>query len=748
MRNLIASIAVLLSVCANAQYKETLHAVISPTNKVVTSIPDWAKSNTPPQSGLSSNEVVEIINSSVDNNYSSLSNKPSINGVVLDGNKTFDDLGLDLSGFATMTDLEGFATEAELLAFYYPDGNVTSMSQITTRGIEYAIGNDGGAYVRDGDGLAGHVVIPWKVTISGTEYMVTAIGESAFDADYHDNYITSFTAPITVKRLDNYAFFFHRSLKTINLPSVISIGSGAFSECASLEAINLPSVKSIGGDEFIIYGAFENCTSLTTVYLPSATNIAKESFAYCNALISISLPSATSIEVKVFDSCSSLTYVDIPSVAIIRNNAFYDCTSLATIKLPSVINIGEASFEGCTSLSTVDFGSSPRASVPSLPNTLDSFLGVPVTCRFIIPLGMYDEWVNAYGWYDLYASDYKFEGYASIDDVKAQTPTQLSNGSEIRTADALFRSMDNQNVLWTYVYGESTWIAVTNYMRAVAGLSPSFQLWEVRDGNTNCVYWSAEEIDVRVGDKIDIAVSNVVHTIATQKADRAWAKYQSMTGADNPQPDDITIVSTPSVMLSGGYEWQRFVDTGNEVWILKCNCPTMLGSSSVSNGVDTGNGYFKITDAEGNTHFSVEKTHSKLVDAVPNSVSFSNDGNGYFQVSFQSNVKPSLYVSTDLNTPFIECKEDAENDYGLTCSWSESDGIYTATVMHNIAEGKPSKLFAYGKVMQEGFVVIKNTAATSFDGGIIIGGNRYTIGTAVIDGKTVLTLENGQAVSE
>jgi hypothetical protein len=279
-------------------------------------------------------------------------------------------------------------------------------------------------------------------------------------------------------------------------------------------------------------------------------------------------------------------------------------------------------------------------------------------------------------------------------------------------------------------------------MRTVSGVAPSFQLWEVRDDKTNCVYWSAEEIDVRVGDKIDVAVSNIANNVATTKADRAWAKYQSMTGEDNPQPNDITILSTPSVMLSGGYEWQRFVETGNEIWILKCNNPTMLGSTS------TLNGYFRITDTEGKTHFSVEKTDSKLVDAVPDSVSFSNDGNGYFQVAYQSNIKPSLYVSTDLKTPFVECKEDSENDYGLKCSWSESDGIYTATVIYNVGDGKPTKLFAYGKVMQEGSVVIKNTAATSFDGGIIIGGNRYTIGTAVIDGKTVLTLENGQAVNE
>jgi hypothetical protein len=67
MRNILATIAVLLSVCANAQYKETLHAHITPTNKVVTGVPDWAKSDTPPQSGLSSNEVYSVVSNSIRN---------------------------------------------------------------------------------------------------------------------------------------------------------------------------------------------------------------------------------------------------------------------------------------------------------------------------------------------------------------------------------------------------------------------------------------------------------------------------------------------------------------------------------------------------------------------------------------------------------------------------------------------------------------------------------------------------------
>lgn len=302
---------------------------------------------------------------------------------------------------------------------------------------------------------------------------------------------------------------------------------------------------------------------------------------------------------------------------------------------------------------------------------------------------------------------------------------------------------NNVNTMWGYIYGENVWIAVTNYMRSVGGVAPSLQLWEKRDGQTNLVYWSAEEIDIRVGDKIDIAMFNIVDTVVTAKADRAWSKYQSMTGADNPQPNDVTIVSTPSVMLSGGYEWQRFVDTGAEVWVLKCNDLITLGADT--------NAYFRITDLEGETQFAIEKTASKLVDAVPTATGFTTDGNNYFKVTFSGNIQPTIYVSLDLvNSPFVECSA-TENDYGLTCSWDHDSAAntYTATIAYNAGDGKPSKMFVYGKVLQEGSTVVKHTAPSSFDGGIIINGVQYSVGTATIDGNTVMTLNPvTRAVSE
>ena len=257
-----------------------------------------------------------------------------------------------VEGKADKADLEGFATEADLLAFYYPDGSVTSMDQITTSGIEYAVGEDGGAYVVRGSGLSGHVVLPWKVTVGGAEYKVTAIGEGAFAGS---NSFNRFTAPMTVKSIEGYAF----------------------SSCSSLASVDLPSATSIGGN------ALFSCGSLASVHMPSATSIG--------------------------------------------SGAFSSCSSLASVHMPSATSIGSEAFSSCSSLATVDFGSSPKSLVPVL-DTYGSFVDVPTSCRFIVPLGMYDEWTSAPVWSELYAAGYKFEGYASTAQLanKADKATTLA----------------------------------------------------------------------------------------------------------------------------------------------------------------------------------------------------------------------------------------------------------------------------------------------------------------------------------
>ncbi len=298
--------------------------------------------------------------------------------------------------------------------------------------------------------------------------------------------------------------------------------------------------------------------------------------------------------------------------------------------------------------------------------------------------------------------------------------------AEYATTGTVAQVSEAVGTLWSYVYGDSVWIAVTNYMRTIGGVSPSFQLWEVRDGATNLVYWSKEEITNVTHDLIYDCKTNLEATVRNAVAempDKAWSRYQSATG--NEAPDGVTIVSTPTIQLTGGGEWYRYVDvSSNSVWFLKSNGLHTFGGDT--------NGYFRILDDEGNATFEVRKTDSYLVDAVASSVHF--DENGNFCVSFQSNIEPVIYTTASLESPNFLPQGDDPN---VTVTWTQSGGTYTATLEQAV---KGPSLFAYAKVEVQGETVIRNTVPTDLQGGIIVNGVKYNVGTATINGNTVLTL--------
>lgn len=306
-------------------------------------------------------------------------------------------------------------------------------------------------------------------------------------------------------------------------------------------------------------------------------------------------------------------------------------------------------------------------------------------------------------------------------------PVWAAQKEQYATTNTTTTLAQNVGTLWSYVYGNSVWIAVTNYMRTVSGVSPSFQLWEVRDGATNLVYWSKEEITNVTSDLIHDCKTNLETTVANAVAEmpqKAWSKYQSATGQD--APDGVTIISTPMIQLTGGGEWYRYVDTSsNSVWLLKSNGLTTMGGDT--------NGYFRILDDEGNTTFEVRKTDSYLVDAIAESVSF--NGNGDFVVSYTANAQPEMHTATSLSgaTWYAE-GEDAN----ISVAWSNSGGVWTATISQAV---RNNALFVYAKVLQQGETAIINTAPTRFDGGILLNGTKYSIVPYTTGGKTYLTLE-------
>ena len=116
--------------------------------------------------------------------------------------------------------------------------------------------------------------IPKTVSYDGTNYTVTAIGDSAF---YWCSRLTSITIPNSVTSIGDWTFAGCNYLTSVTIPnSVTIIGRGAFSYCRGLTSITIPNgVTSIGNS------AFNRCKDLTSVTIPnSVTSIGDDAFEY------------------------------------------------------------------------------------------------------------------------------------------------------------------------------------------------------------------------------------------------------------------------------------------------------------------------------------------------------------------------------------------------------------------------------------------------------------------------------------
>ena len=283
------------------------------------------------------------------------------------------------------------------------------------------------------------------------------------------------------------------------------------------------------------------------------------------------------------------------------------------------------------------------------------------------------------------------------------------------------------NALWQYTFGDRAWIAVTNHMRTAEGVVPSLQLWEVRDGKTNCVYSSGEEIAHVVSNevgRIALVFSNLLEGVRAQIPATAWSAYQSGSGAPNPASNEVTVVSTPSVMLTGGAEWQQYVDvSSNSLWVLSSKGVTIAGSDT--------NGYFRIYDAEGNAAFEVVKEKAVTVPAIPQGNMRPPGDAGTMSVTFIAKTQPILWLSPTLSPPaFVEASEDPN----ASVSWTDNkNGTWTAAIdFVNVYD----MYFAYATYVEPGTTVVKNNAPMRVDGGIVTS-----------DGKRIKPVVSGSAVS-
>ena len=199
-------------------------------------------------------------------------------------------------------------------------------------GVLYNVSGSSVTVTGYSDDTPSEVAIPGLVTIRGTEYQVTSIGQEAFQMC---SSITSVTIPV----------------------SVTSIGGGAFWQCNSLTSVTFTSESSVAS---IDYSAFAY-TGLTSITIPnSVTSIGDWAFEGCSSLTSVTFTpesSVTSIGGRAFEGCTGLTSITIPeSVTRIDAVAFSGCTGLTSITiLNSVTSIGSGAFEDCSNLTTINF---------------------------------------------------------------------------------------------------------------------------------------------------------------------------------------------------------------------------------------------------------------------------------------------------------------------------------------------------------------------------------------------------------
>ena len=218
----------------------------------------------------------------------------------------------------------------------------------------------------------------------------------------------------------------------------------------SLTAISLPKAKTL--TDYV----FDGCDKLVSASLPSATSIGTYVFNRCSSLSSVSVPSVIVVGNAAFSVCTNLSKIELPSATKIGDWAFVYCSALSAVYMPNVRNIGASSFAQCTQLSIVNFGSTPMASIPVISG--DSFDdSVPKSCRFIIPLGMYDEWKASSGWSGLYSRGHKFEGYANAAALEAKARFHVIDNVEGQALDGAKNRIAfhyGSQLVWFTVGGE------------------------------------------------------------------------------------------------------------------------------------------------------------------------------------------------------------------------------------------------------------------------------------------------------
>lgn len=214
--------------------------------------------------------------------------------------------------------------------------NAKEKADFTVDGIGYKLSTYG-TMVFSVDKNKKDVEIPELVTYKNATYLVTSIGDAAFQKN---STVESVVLPNSITSIGEIAFGACTNLKSINIPSsVTEIGTAAFYGCSNLQSITIPD-----GIKTIANCLFWGCVRLTDVTLPnSVTFIGEEAFRECLTLVSIAIPSyVTEIDKNAFQNCQKLKNVYCyAEVLPITDSTVFDGTPIESATLHVLASLVE-----------------------------------------------------------------------------------------------------------------------------------------------------------------------------------------------------------------------------------------------------------------------------------------------------------------------------------------------------------------------------------------------------------------------
>ena len=264
-----------------------------------------------------------------------------------------------------------------------------------------------------------------------------------------------------------------------------------------------------------------------------------------------------------------------------------------------------------------------------------------------------------------------------------------------------------------YLQGEDVRVVITNYDSSVNMPSASIQQ-QVEDGDSNrwSVVWNEltrwnwlfdNHLPTNYYDKTQM------NTLLAEKADRAWGYYDSHTG--HYAPDGYTWISSPKIAIAANLAYRRTITSNGEIWILESS-----GLVSETGG-DVTNGFFRISDDEGNSLFEIVKGNKRTVGAAPGGLTTTSEmGVTHMHIPYNvvSPEHPTTYVCTDLSAADWKSEDSAECPANV--SWTGSSGAWVAEVWGKSAQ---PKMFVKAEYEVGGETYIKNAAPMSAEGGIL-----------------------------